>query len=818
MQRIPIWRLLACTLIGLSSLQAHEPHHQADVSQAFGAVMPRISDDGQWVAFSYQGAVWKMPSRGGPMTRLSHETGFDVEPAWSSDGKRIAYIASPSFGSGRLVVINAQTGKPMNLPSDLVVMDKLHFDRTNRRILGMFQPPNEKVRLAWLDLMSGELVAAVEPGSWPGHAPGVAGVMRARVALSHNNEWLAVTATADEPDEQSGNRGPRTGLWRVPLGGGKPTLIVQWPARIHDLCWRADDQGVLVATERGGVHHDLWEIPLENSDAAARKLTFGQADESNPSVSADGRWLLYSDNYAGATILKLRDLPEGTERNIGFTQQEFGAASGWLEVRTTEDGAPTTARLVIRQRNGKFFAPPGALYRILGSDLHFYLYDYQKLELPAGEYDITAARGPEHRAARQSITLKSGETVSVTLKLERWTNQRAAGWVSGENHIHANYGYGHWYNSPATMRQQCEGEDLIVANFMVANSDGDGVFDREYFLGRPDPLSTDKTILYWNEEFRSTIWGHMTLLNLKFLVAPIYTGFEHTTHPHDIPTNADIADHTHAQDGHVNYTHPAHNLQDPYASAYSAKEMPVDVALGKIDSIDVMGSNHQATYPVWYRLLNCGLHVPASAGTDCFLNRIVSRLPGSDRVYVHCPEKFTYQDWIAQLRAGHTFVTNGPMLRFAVDGQEAGSTLKFARPGEVRVVGSVEAQFPLEKLEVIVNGQVAATSAAEQGQQQISLDQKVSLERSGWIALRAKGKRGPSQSAAEAFAHTSPVYVEIEGHPVRSPEDAEYFVRWIQRLLEDVRKRNRVPAFQQDHVAQQLEQAIEFYQRLAAAK
>ena len=285
------------------------------------------------------------------------------------------------------------------------------------------------------------------------------------------------------------------------------------------------------------------------------------------------------------------------------------------------------------------------------------------------------------------------------------------------------------------MRLQCAGEDLVVANFMVANSDGDGVFDREFFLGRPDPLSTEQTILYWNEEFRSTIWGHMTLLNLKYLIAPIFTGFEHTTHPHDVPTNADIADHTHEQDGLVNYTHPAHNLQDPYAGAYSAKEMPIDVALGKVDSMDVMGSNHQANLPVWYRLLNCGLRVPASAGTDCFLNRIVSRLPGSDRVYVHCPEKFSYQEWIANLRAGHTFVTNGPMLRFTVNGQEAGAILPLNKPGTVRIVGEAKAQFPMEKLEVVVNGQVVATATPDQDRQRLALDQEVQIERGSWIAL-----------------------------------------------------------------------------------
>jgi hypothetical protein len=279
--------------------------------------------------------------------------------------------------------------------------------------------------------------------------------------------------------------------------------------------------------------------------------------------------------------------------------------------------------------------------------------------------------------------------------------------------------------------------------------------------------------------------------------------------------NADIADHTHEQDGLVNYTHPAHSLQDPYGGPYTAKEMPIDVALGKVDSMDVMGSNHVANLPVWYRMLNCGLKVPASAGTDVFLNRVSSRLPGSDRVYVHCGEKFSYQDWIAALRAGRTFVTNGPMLRFTVNDQEAGATIKLDGPGKVRLVGQATAQFPLTSLEAIVHGQVVATASPGDDPLKIMLDQEIPIERSGWIAIRAKGQRGPTQQAAEAFAHTSAVYVEVAGRPVQCQEDAEFFIRWINRLYEDVRVRNRIPASRQQHVEQQIAKALEFYRQLA---
>jgi hypothetical protein len=283
-----------------------------------------------------------------------------------------------------------------------------------------------------------------------------------------------------------------------------------------------------------------------------------------------------------------------------------------------------------------------------------------------------------------------------------------------------------------------------------------------------------------------------------------------------VPTNADIADHTHDQDGHVNYTHPAHNLQDPYATAYSAKEMPIDIALGKVDSIDVMGTGHVANLPLWYRLLNCGLRVPASAGTDCFLNRIPSRLPGSDRVYVHCPERFNYQTWIANLRAGRTFVTDGPMLRFTANDKQAGESVNMDEPGTVRVHGEAAWRFPLERLEVIVNGEVReAVDAPPGGSERLHFDRDVAIERGGWIALRVKGKPGPDLQAPESFAHTSPVYVEVAGKPVGSPEDAEYFIRWIERLRDDVRKRDQIPARQWEHVEGQLAEAIEFYRRLA---
>jgi hypothetical protein len=308
-------------------------------------------------------------------------------------------------------------------------------------------------------------------------------------------------------------------------------------------------------------------------------------------------------------------------------------------------------------------------------------------------------------------------------------------------------------------------------------------------------------VLYWNEEFRATLWGHLTLLNLKQLVEPVMTGFKETTNPWDWPTNADIADHTHLQGGHVNYTHPAANAADPYLSAYSGKSLPVDVALGKIDSIDINWS-YEPTVSLWYRFLNCGFHLPASAGTDCFLNRIRSRLPGSDRAYVKIDGAFSYEGWIQGLRAGRSFVTNGPMIEFTAGGKPLGETITLAAPEEASIRAKATAPAAIDKIEIVYNGAVVATGVAE-------IEAKVKLEKSGWLSARAFSGR--------LQAHTSPIYVDVGGKPTALKADAEYLLVWIDRLEAQLQKRDRVPSAElKAHVGRQLNAAREVYRKVLA--
>ncbi len=807
-------RLILClvTAIGLGGLlaavQIAPPQIAPAISRAIGAIQPRVSPDGQTIAVSYQGAIWTIPRAGGAMTRLTHDAGFDIEPTWSPDGEHIAYVNSPRFGAGDLRIVT-KAGQPVNVVKRIEVIGSVAFQKIEwlpgDRVFGVLRVDGQSTGLGWVNWKTGETKTLVPVPQW------------GRFAASADGKSVAFTSTLDQPGQQTGNDGVSTDVWRVSASGGDPEKLFRFPSRVHDLCWSADGSSLYVVSELGGgqAHNDVWHVPLRESLQRMRKVTFGQADEDRPSVSRDGRWLVFTENQLGPTSLVVRDLADESTRTVKVERLDFGRPTGRFAILTSDRGRPTTVRLSVTQVDGKFSAPPGSLYRTLNDYGHFYCEGGAEWTLPAGKYRVRAFHGLEYRPLSREIEIVADQTTDHLFELERWAELPKRGWYSGENHIHANYGYGQWYNSPATMLTQCAGEGIGVCNFVVANSDTDGIFDREHFRGRLDPVSTNETLLYWNQEFRSTIWGHMTLVNLKQLVEPIMTGFKETTNPWDIPTNSDVADRTHWQGGHVNYTHVAQNPEDPYQNPYTGKGIPVDVALGKIDSLD-LNASYAGTTVLWHRLLNCGFRLPASAGTDVFLNRVVSRLPGGDRVYVKIDGPLDYAKWIDGLRAGRSFVTNGPMLEFSVATAQLGDTIKLETPRELRFSAMARSHFPMAKVEVIYNGEVAVTVPLTDNKQVAELQNVIKLDRSGWLALRASGPGHVDHPVGSLDAHTSPIYVEVAGSPAGARADAELFLKWIDRLSLALRLRDRVPNDElRKHVQNQLEAARVVYTKIA---
>jgi len=229
-------------------------------------------------------------------------------------------------------------------------------------------------------------------------------------------------------------------------------------------------------------------------------------------------------------------------------------------------------------------------------------------------------------------------------------------------------------------------------------------------------------------------------------------------------------------------------------------------------------SDHKSTAAVWYRLLNLGFHLPTGAGSDAMANFASLRGPvGLNRVYVQVPEgPLKMEAFLDGLRRGRTFATNGPLLRFFLGGQAVGGEVKLEKPGDAPFTAAMASLAPIDHLEVVCNGRVARTLELNGGRSSAAASGTLPIEKSGWCVLRAWAEHSEYPVLdIYPYATTSPVYVTVAGKEARSPEDAAYFLAWLDRLREDVEHYPdwNSPA-EREHVLEQVGEARKKFEAL----
>jgi hypothetical protein len=278
------------------------------------------------------------------------------------------------------------------------------------------------------------------------------------------------------------------------------------------------------------------------------------------------------------------------------------------------------------------------------------------------------------------------------------------------------------------------------------------------------------------------------LLNLTHnLILPGYAGYPNTAAASLYPANANVADMAHEQGALVGYVHPFDTFPDPAKDASLTNELPADVALGKVDYIEVVGfSDHKSTAEVWYKLLNCGFRLPTASGTDFMGNYASLRGPvGLNRVYAEVkPDPLKIEPFLAAIKAGRTFATNGPLLHFSLGGQGVGGGVRLEKKEEVRFSAEMNSIVPVDHLQIVCNGKVARELALDSNRRSAHVDGTIPLDGSGWCVLRAFSDKAEYPILdLYPYATTSPVYLSVAGAPVRSAADAAYFVAWVDRLI-----------------------------------
>jgi hypothetical protein len=273
---------------------------------------------------------------------------------------------------------------------------------------------------------------------------------------------------------------------------------------------------------------------------------------------------------------------------------------------------------------------------------------------------------------------------------------------------------------------------------------------------------------------------------------PGYAGYPNTAAASLFPMNLDVYDIAHAQEALVGAVHPFDDVPDPFATPAQriTDELPVDVALGKLDYMEIVGfSDHKSTAAVWYRLLNLGFKLPAGAGTDATANYAapIRGQVGFDRVYVWVPVlPLNLREWMEGIKKGRTFATNGPLIEFKLGEEIVGGELQLdGAKAAVPFSAKMRSVVPIDHLEVVCNGKVVQSLKLEGLRDWADATGTIPLRESGWCLLRAWSEK-PEYPVMDTYpyATTSPVYVSIGGKRAYSQEDADYFKAWIDRTLE----------------------------------
>jgi hypothetical protein len=413
------------------------------------------------------------------------------------------------------------------------------------------------------------------------------------------------------------------------------------------------------------------------------------------------------------------------------------------------------------------------------------------LHLTPGTYNFQASHGFEWVPVLRTVAVVRDTVIS--LRLDRALDLRADGWFPGETHIH---GYEFPVEipvSPPDLMRVASAEDLAM--FWALDQDRN-------FTGGPSALSTPETILYYSIEWRNQTYGHAPILNPHGWIGswccepplpawPMLSVTRQTWNPDT--TQALVLGHPDTGGGFFEEGGwPAYGL---------GRELPVMATSGNLDAIDIASYANVGNVSTgsWAHLQNCGICIPVSAGTDAHVSRYYSAPPGGYRVYVHeRGGSHTPSRWVSALRAGRTFVTNGPLIpEFTVDGAEAGAVLdRSGTSASVHVRMRTASVLAPGTAALLVNGVAVRTwfipwSAA---QRTWTVEDDVILTEGSWLAVRIDGQTTQKWTVSSAlFAMTGAVQVRLNGLLPRRTASAGVMADWVDSLQILVEARGNWP-------------------------
>ena len=274
---------------------------------------PSFSPDGTQVAYAWcEEGTWIL--RGncdilvrsvGSQTsaRLTDYPWVDVSPAWSPDGRAIAFLRIPPEGMATYYVVPSVSGPERTLAET--------FPPTSPALIGAaisWFPDGTHIAIIVRDSQDGpHSLAVVSLDTGARHAltnPAPAGLGDTAVAVSPDGRRIAFARTGPA-------RTPVSDIYVADVSGG--FFVKDGPRRLAagqrapvSLAWMPDGDAIVFSS--GG---SLWRMSITGGETRGpERLTFAGGQAADPAVSRDGRRLAYSQHQVRENVWRV-DLAGG---------------------------------------------------------------------------------------------------------------------------------------------------------------------------------------------------------------------------------------------------------------------------------------------------------------------------------------------------------------------------------------------------------------------------------------------------------------------------------------------------------------------------
>ena len=465
------------------------------------------------------------------------------------------------------------------------------------------------------------------------------------------------------------------------------------------------------------------------------------------------------------------------------TADRTACGAGKLHLRVVgETAEPIPCRVHLKDAHGK-------PQRVRGLPFwrdHFVCPGTVEFELAAGEYSIEVERGPEYGRVGRAVTVADGDKTAVEVELVRMADLSALGWWSGDLHVHRGLD---------DIKLLMRAEDLHVAPVITWWN------NRNFWSDRAIPK--DALVKFDGSRHYHVMAGE----DEREGGALLFFGLRRPL---------DLVGATREYPSPVKFVQSAREREAVWIDIEKPFwwDVPVWLASGQVDSVG-LANNHMCrsqmyeseawgrprdaeqlpaprgngfwSQAIYYHILNTGLRLPPSAGSA---SGVLPNPVGYNRVYVHVGKELTYDGWWDGLKAGRSFVTNGPLLLCQANGRLPGHVFKATgeQDGTVSIEATVTTNDPIPAVEIIKNGEVirrVPTPRLLEAPTTATVDLgTVTFDSSGWFLVRAI----TDNQRTFRFASTAPYYVEVGAAKKRiSRRSVQFFLDWIDERMKRVK-------------------------------